>query len=80
MALAAQALLLPRVQDRAGGIASVLNRGEAQVRVGRVEIEKREIPMLGRDEYRHLPDSPQVQWQTAAAIGDAKSDEPLTGG
>jgi len=43
-ALAAQARLLPRVQDQAGGIASVaINRGEAPVEVGR-EIEMLEIP------------------------------------
>jgi len=57
VALAAQALLLPPVQDQAGGIATVtINRGEAPVEVGR-EIEMLEIPMLERKDCR-LRDSP----------------------
>jgi len=56
--LAVQALLL-RIQDQAGGMASVTtNRGEAPVEVGHangMEIEMLEIPMLGRED-RRLPD------------------------
>jgi len=52
LALAAQ-VLLPRVQDQAGGILSVLDKGEARVELGRmsgVEAEMQEIPMLGQEE------------------------------
>jgi len=57
VALAAQALLLPPVQDQAGGIAMVtINRGEAPVKVGR-KIEMLEIPMLEHED-RRLRDGP----------------------
>ena len=49
--LAAQALLLPRVQDQAGGIASVPSRGEARVAIeptNGVEIEMLEMPVSDR--------------------------------
>ena len=52
VALGAQ-VLLPHVQDQAGGIASVtINRGDAPIAVGR-EIEMLEIPTL-RCEHRCL--------------------------
>ena len=58
-ALAAQ-VLLPCVQGQADGIASVINRGGAQVDVGYanvVEIKMLEIPTSGREDrrHRHLP-------------------------
>ena len=51
MVLAVQALLLPRVRDQVGGIASVLSRREAQVAVecvNGVEIEVLEMPVSDR--------------------------------
>ena len=47
MVLAAQSLLVLRVYDQPGGIASAINQGEARVNVGHtnmVEIEMLEIP------------------------------------
>jgi hypothetical protein len=57
VALVAQALLLPHVQDQAGGITFItMNRGEAPVEVGR-EIKMLGIPMLERQD-RRLRDGP----------------------
>jgi len=57
VALAVQVLLPPRVQDQAGGIASVtIDRGEARAEVGR-EIERLKMSTFGR-EHSRLRDSP----------------------
>jgi len=79
VALAVQALLLPRVQDQTSGIALVTtNGGEAPVQVGGVngmEIEMLEIPTLGTQ--RPLRDGPvsDRKWRL-----EHQSDEPQASG